>query len=41
VLLGEQLTAAAIAGLALVVSGSWLAASQAPDRSARSASPSE
>jgi drug/metabolite transporter (DMT)-like permease len=28
VLLGEQLTAAAIAGLALVVSGSWLAASQ-------------
>jgi drug/metabolite transporter (DMT)-like permease len=28
VLLGEPLTAAAIAGLALVVSGSWLAASQ-------------
>jgi drug/metabolite transporter (DMT)-like permease len=28
VLLGEQLTAAAIVGLALVVSGSWLAASQ-------------
>jgi drug/metabolite transporter (DMT)-like permease len=30
VLLGEPLTAAAIAGLALVVSGSWLAASQGP-----------
>jgi drug/metabolite transporter (DMT)-like permease len=28
VLLGETLTAAAVAGLALVVSGSWLAASQ-------------
>jgi drug/metabolite transporter (DMT)-like permease len=30
VLLGEPLTAGAIAGLALVVSGSWLAASQGP-----------
>src|SRR5215211_145602 len=30
VLLGEPLTAAAVAGLALVVSGSWLAASQGP-----------
>jgi drug/metabolite transporter (DMT)-like permease len=30
VLLGEPLTAAAIAGLVLVVSGSWLAASQGP-----------
>jgi drug/metabolite transporter (DMT)-like permease len=41
VLLGEQLTAAAIAGLALVVSGSWLAASQghAPRRSPDRTSP--
>ena len=30
VLLGEPLTAAGIAGLVLVVSGSWLAASQGP-----------
>jgi drug/metabolite transporter (DMT)-like permease len=33
VLLGEPLTAAAVAGLALVVSGSWLAASQGRERS--------
>jgi drug/metabolite transporter (DMT)-like permease len=46
VLLGEPLSAAAIAGLALVVSGSWLAASQeqpatttaAPDEPIRAAS---
>jgi drug/metabolite transporter (DMT)-like permease len=40
VLLGEPVTAAAIAGLALVVSGSWLAASQgrrAPSEDARPA----
>jgi drug/metabolite transporter (DMT)-like permease len=35
VLLGETLTAAAVAGLALVVSGSWLAASRAPVRPRR------
>jgi drug/metabolite transporter (DMT)-like permease len=42
VLLGERLTAAAIAGLALVVSGSWLAASQGrrPPRPPRRISPS-
>jgi drug/metabolite transporter (DMT)-like permease len=40
VLLGEPLTAAAIAGLALVVSGSWLAASQGP-RETPSAAPHE
>jgi drug/metabolite transporter (DMT)-like permease len=42
VLLGERLTPAAIAGLALVVSGSWLAASQGgrPPRAARRAGPS-
>jgi drug/metabolite transporter (DMT)-like permease len=33
VLLGETLTAAAVGGLALVVSGSWLAASKEPARS--------
>src|SRR5919202_3503799 len=37
VLLGEPLTAAAIAGLALVVSGSWLAASQGPPADSRAA----
>ena len=40
VLLGEPLTAAAIAGLALVVSGSWLAASQG-SRETPSATPHE
>jgi drug/metabolite transporter (DMT)-like permease len=34
-LLGETITAGAIAGLALVVSGSWLAASKEPDDGAR------
>jgi drug/metabolite transporter (DMT)-like permease len=39
VLLGEPLTAAAIAGLALVVSGSWLAASQGRPPAAEDARP--